>query len=337
MRVTIAQEPSGTLEAVRVDPRPGAVDISSDDPETPADTRPLGRLRSAGARTGQAREQAAQRVDRLRGRHDLVDAAFEAGDLDRRRAGSLLAGGIAFRVFLWLLPACLIVAGIVGFVNPSGSAQPDHVARTLGLGASVAAIVRQATSDAHKGAGLLLALGIVLTLYMSMSLIRALRVAYVLAWEEPFGRRPHLLRDGAILSVALIAALGGEAGIEYLRHRTGVGVSLLLGLVPILLGGGLWVGISLLLPHGQAHWQALVPGAVLFAVGVAVLHLATVFYFAPRLARAPSLYGSLGTAATLLLWLFVISRIVVASAFLNATLWRRNAAPEPRNGNGAGG
>jgi uncharacterized BrkB/YihY/UPF0761 family membrane protein len=54
-----------------------------------------------------------------------------------------------------------------------------------------------------------------------------------------------------------------------------------------------------------------------------VLHLATVYYFAPKLTRAPALYGSLGTAATLLVWLFAMSRIVVASAFLNATLWRR--------------
>jgi membrane protein len=161
---------------------------------------------------------------------------------------------------------------------------------------------------------------------MSMSLIRALRVAFVLAWEEPFGRRPHLLRDGAVLSLALITALAGQAGIEYLRHKTGVGVSLLLALVPVALGGCLWVGISLLLPHAQAHWRALVPGAALFAVGVAALHLATVFYFAPRLARAPALYGSLGTAATLLVWLFVIARIAVASAFLNATSWRRNLA-----------
>ena len=65
------------------------------------------------------------------------------------------------------------------------------------------------------------------------------------------------------------------------------------------------------------------PGAVVFAVGVAVLHFATVYYFAPKLTRAPALYGSLRTAATLLVWLFAMSRIVVASAFLNAILWRR--------------
>jgi uncharacterized BrkB/YihY/UPF0761 family membrane protein len=53
-----------------------------------------------------------------------------------------------------------------------------------------------------------------------------------------------------------------------------------------------------------------------------VLQVATVYYFAPKLTKAPALYGSLGTAATLLLWLFLIARIIVASAFLNAALWR---------------
>lgn len=258
----------------------------------------------------------------LRTRNELVDAALEAGDLDRRRAGSLLAGGIAFRVFLWLLPAALLSAGLIGFFQPSGSAQPDHVARKLGLGASVAAIVRHATMQSHKAPGAVLAIGLVLMLYMSMSLIRALRTAYVLAWEEPFGRRPHLLRDGAILSAALLFALSAQTGIAYLRHEVGL-ASVLLSLLSIGIAIGLWLGVSLLLPHGDAHWRALVPGAALFAAGVGAMHFVTVYYLAPKLAREGSLYGSLGTAAVLLLWLFILSRIAVASAFLNATLWRR--------------
>jgi uncharacterized BrkB/YihY/UPF0761 family membrane protein len=286
------------------------------------------RLQSVASRASQTRGDATERLDRLRSEHELVQAAFEAGDLDRRRAGSLLAGGIAFRLFLWLLPAGLFFAGVVGLVRPSGSAQPDHVARTLGLGASVAAIVRQATRESQEGSGFLLVVGIGLTLYMSISLIRSLRVAFVLAWEEPFGRRPHLLRDGAILSVGLMSMFLVESGVAYLKHRVGVGASLLLSLVPLLIGGGLSVGVALLLPHGTAGWRALVPGAAMFALGVGALHLATVFYFAPRLTRAPALYGSLGTAATLLAWLYLIARIVVASAFLNATLWRRRT-PEP--------
>lgn len=285
-----------------------------------------GRLESARSRAHQTRGEATERITRLRSEHEIVQAAFEAGDLDRRRAGSLLAGGIAFRLFLWLLPAGLLAAGVVGLVRPSGSAQPDHIARTLGLGASVTAIIRQATRQSHNGTAFLLALGIVLTLYMSTSLVRSLRVAFVLAWEEPFGRRPYLLRDGAIMSGALLLMLALETATSYLRHKVGLAESVILSLAPLLLAGGLSMAIALLLPHATAGWRALVPGAAMFAIGIGLLHVATVFYFAPRLSRAPALYGSLGTAATLLAWLYVVARIVVASAFINATLWRRGLA-----------
>src|SRR3954454_1223871 len=74
------------------------------------------RTRSAGARALKARDETKRRVEYLRTRNALVDAALEAGDLDRRRAGSLLAGGIAFRIFLWLLPAALFAAAVVGLL-----------------------------------------------------------------------------------------------------------------------------------------------------------------------------------------------------------------------------
>jgi uncharacterized BrkB/YihY/UPF0761 family membrane protein len=295
------------------------------DPSAPHGEPALpGRLPSARARVERTREQAGRRVSELRTRNELVDAALEAGDIDRRRAGSLLAGGIAFRVFLWMLPAALFAAGVTGLFRFTGSSEPDHVARTLGLGASVATIVRQATKQSQKGPAVLLAIGLILMLYMSMSLVRALRVAFVLAWEEPFGRRPHLLRDGAILSGALLVALATQTGIAYLRHQLGL-ASILLSLVSVAIAIGLWLGVSLLLPHAKANWRALVPGAVLFAIAVGLMHFATVYYFAPKLAKEGSLYGSLGTAAVLLLWLFILSRVAVASAFLNATLWRRGS------------
>jgi uncharacterized BrkB/YihY/UPF0761 family membrane protein len=285
-----------------------------------------GRLQSVSERAGRARDEASERIERLRTDYDLIEAAFEVGELDRRRAGSLLAGGIAFRIFLWLLPAALVAAGFVGLIRPRGSAQPDHVARVLGLGASVVSIVHQATRESQKGTVALLAIGIPLTLYASMSLVRAFRVAHVLAWEELPRRRGHTIRDGALLSVALIGAIALESAIAYLRHSAGVGVSLLLGLVPIAITGALWLAASTQLPHADADRRALLPGAVIVAVGIAVLHFATIYYFAPKLTRAPALYGSLGTAATLLAWLFLIARLVVSSAFVNATLWRRRAA-----------
>jgi uncharacterized BrkB/YihY/UPF0761 family membrane protein len=144
----------------------------------------------------------------------------------------------------------------------------------------------------------------------------------VLAWEERIGRRPRTLRDGAVLSTALLLGLTVQAGTQYLRAEVGLG-SLALSAVAVATAGGLWLGISLLLPHAHAHWRALVPGALLFAFGVAALHVATVYYLAPKLARAPALYGSLGTASVLLLWLYLLARVAIASAFVNVVLWRR--------------
>lgn len=284
-----------------------------------------GRLQSVTDRAGRTRDHATDQVDRLRTEYELIEAAFQVSELDRRRAGSLLAGGIAFRIFLWLLPAALVAAGVIGLIRPAGSAQPDHVARVLGLGASVVSIVHAATRQSQKGTVALLAIGIPLTLYASMSLVRAFRVAHVLAWEELPGRRGHIIRDGALLSGALVSAIALESAVAYLRHRTGVGLSLLLGLAPVAITGALWLGISSQLPHADADHRALLPGAVLVAVGAAVLHFATVYYFAPKLTRAPALYGSLGTAATLLAWLFLVARLMVSSAFVNATLWRRRS------------
>jgi len=80
-----------------------------------------------------------------------------------------------------------------------------------------------------------------------------------------------------------------------------------------------------LLPHGEAPWTAIVPGAVLLGVGLRLLGLAASTYFAYRLEHAADLYGSLGIAIVMMLYVFLIGRLFVGAQFLNATLYRRNA------------
>ena len=85
----------------------------------------------------------------------------------------------------------------------------------------------------------------------------------------------------------------------------------------------LWLGIDVLLPHGDAPVTSLIPGALLMVAGLQALYLVTIYYFAHRLATSGDLYGSLGIAGTLLLWLYVIARLFVASMFFDAALWKR--------------
>ncbi len=55
-----------------------------------------------------------------------------------------------------------------------------------------------------------------------------------------------------------------------------------------------------------------------------MIHLVTVLYLSHKAGQVSAAYGALGTALILLLWLYLLSRLIVASAFLNATLWERN-------------
>jgi uncharacterized BrkB/YihY/UPF0761 family membrane protein len=91
--------------------------------------------------------------------------------------------------------------------------------------------------------------------------------------------------------------------------------------------------LSEVLPHRDVPRRALVPGAVLVAVGVQGLHLFTAYYLAGSADRATSVYGAIGAALVILLWLFIMARLIIGGAVLNAELAARRErsrrAPPP--------
>jgi uncharacterized BrkB/YihY/UPF0761 family membrane protein len=68
-----------------------------------------------------------------------------------------------------------------------------------------------------------------------------------------------------------------------------------------------------------------VPGALVLGIGLEAMQAATTYFIGPSAESKQGTYGSLGVAAALLLGLFFISRILVATAVVNATLWDRRA------------
>jgi uncharacterized BrkB/YihY/UPF0761 family membrane protein len=127
-------------------------------------------------------------------------------------------------------------------------------------------------------------------------------------------------KSALFLFAVTIGALVLVSGISQFRenHRL-VGLFMLLGSVMAYAAG--WLGISLLLPHRDAEWIELVPGAVLVGVGVELLHFVTVYYISRKVSSASELYGPIGAAVAILLWAYLIGRLVVAAAVLNASLY----------------
>jgi uncharacterized BrkB/YihY/UPF0761 family membrane protein len=85
----------------------------------------------------------------------------------------------------------------------------------------------------------------------------------------------------------------------------------------------LWWWVSWKLPHAPVPARALVPGALLMAIGADVLHVLTTYWIGHLVARKTNTYGAVGIALAVLLWVYILGRIIVGSAGLNAALWHR--------------
>ena len=65
------------------------------------------------------------------------------------------------------------------------------------------------------------------------------------------------------------------------------------------------------------------------ALGTEVLHLLTTYWIGPLVSRKSHTYGAIGIALAVLLWVYVLGRIIVGSAGVNAALWRRGGGEAP--------
>ena len=280
---------------------------------------------------GPLSEERSPRLEALlrRGRQFVPDPVEEWLERERSTGAALLAGGIAYRLFFWLVPLGLVLAGIASLASHESGAQVEDTARSFGLGAVAARSARQAFETGSYSRWFLLLSGLFLLVWFGASAARALRIATALAWRERPGPLPRpLLASLAFSGVALTAAAFGVAS-AWVRQQAPAG-GLLVTLATVIAGAGIALVALRLLPHGRADWTGLVPGALLLAVGVQAMHVLVVYYLAPKLERAPELYGALGGATVVLLWLYLTARLVVSAAFLNATLWERGTRlPQP--------
>jgi membrane protein len=269
-------------------------------------------------------ELLAERAETERKLHRSVDATFQMIDRDVELGGGIIAGALAYRLFIWLLPLALVLVAGLGFAAEAAEETPKEAAEDLGLGG----LVSNSIASAAKGSGRWYALliGIPVLIYATRGVLRVLIGAHRLLWTDVRIRapRPTLFASIRLLVLLLGFYIAGVLASAIRARSPGVGV--LATALAILPFAGLWLLISLRLPHRDAPWTALIPGALLFGLGVQAFNVFTAYILTPWALSKQGTYGALGLAAALLLSLFLISRLIVAAAVLNATLWERRAA-----------
>ena len=294
-------------------------------PESPEPSHPVDSPPGALARARAFVETAQARVVTTRRTVPSVDAAFTAHGRDLAVGGNLLASAIAYRLFLWMLPLALLGTSFLGFVRAADEEDPAHLADDLGLSAYVASTVARAAEQAESSRWLVLVIGLWALYVASAAGAKTFSAVHGLVWGLSVRRPRKTARAGAAFTGFGVLALLVTFGAYWARREApsiGLGVTLAI----FVAYAALWLAIALFLPHADAPWTRLIPGALFAAFGAQVLHLATVFYLASKLEHASELYGGLGAAAGVLLWLYLLGRLAVGSAVINATLWERTGA-----------
>jgi uncharacterized BrkB/YihY/UPF0761 family membrane protein len=303
--------------------------ISPPGPDGPGDEASIReRAEQLRTRADETLRTVEQRAEAMRRKHASVRIAFRAYERDRRSAGSLLAGGLAYRLFIWLVPAAFVLVSTVGLIADLSPSDPEDVAKTLGLAAVLAATVARAAEDAGGASIALLLVGVWALVWSGRSVVKAARLLAGVAWQIEPGRLTHSLRASAAFSGIMLGILALPLLLQPLYGGAFV-LDLIVWVATPIAVTPLFVWVFTWLPHPDGlRWIAFVPGAALLAIGLQLMRIVTSVYLVARLERVTDLYGAIGLATVFMVWLFLSGRLVVAAMALNAERWRATRAIE---------
>ena len=234
--------------------------------------------------------------------------------------GGQLSSSITLSSFVSIFPLLLVAIAVVGFFSANASDLPARVIERLGLTGEAATAVTGAITKAEESRKAASVIGLVGLLWSGLGLVAVLQEAYNSVWQVK-GRG---MKDKAVG----LAWLAG-AGVIF---AASVGLTAVLRLLPGILAPlgiviglgvdfGLFLWASKVLPNRDIPYRALIPGAIVGAVGLELLKALGGWYVPRAVGSASALYGSIGVVFALLAWLFFFARLIVYAAVVNVVRW----------------
>lgn len=276
-------------------------------------------------------------LERKRPENSWIETGFRMLVRDKTIAGGLLGGGLAYRFFFWTLALSVLASGGLGFVANWGGDIRSAV-QDAGLSGAVGGDLAAAADESRAGRLWLLIVGFVLFIWFSWGLLRALWLVHAAAWriQPPTLKRVPQGLAGIVVVPFLLVVVSGIAG--WIRAQLGLlpGLMAVVGVALFIMA--FWVFVQSKLPSPDVPWQAFLPGAALVALGYFGMQVFAAYFLANKLANASELYGVIGLASTLLVYLFLLGRIIVWGAELNAVAYevREERAGRTRRSGAAG-
>lgn len=236
--------------------------------------------------------------------------------------GTALANGIALQTFLSLIPLLLVGIAIAGFLADGDATFTGDVIDAFGLPrtSTAAENLTEAIRSAQESKRAASLVGVAGLLWTGLGVVAAVQRAVDAVWQTKSEGLKDKLRAVLWLLGAGAIFLMSFAITTVLNFLPAflAPVSILLGLA-VNLGLFLWTFSELgRVPVG---WRALVPGAIVCAIGFEVLKLVGSLYVPRLVANSSALYGSLGIVIAILAWLAFFGRLLVYGAVVNVLRW----------------
>jgi uncharacterized BrkB/YihY/UPF0761 family membrane protein len=281
-------------------------------------------------------EEAFRKLETARRTNVVVDTGFDLYDRDVTAGGPVLAGALAFRLFVFVVPYVFVLLTILGSAANLQDKSASDVAKDTGLTGIIAKSIADAKRQSDGVQVVSLVVGTYALYLAARGVVKTTRAVHALAWRV---RLPRLKRSwrGAVLLIGVVLATSAFAQVGNALRDEGLFAAVWVTILTLVAWGAAWLGLSMLLPRDpRAPWTALLPGALLFGIVVSLMHFVTVVYFSRKLASASDTYGAIGAAIAILLALYLIGRAMAASAVLNATIWERKQRESAPSGPAAG-
>jgi membrane protein len=244
-----------------------------------------------------------------------VVAARRVLDRYDAAAGGLLAGALAYAALFAIVPAVLLIAGVVGLVVADPSAREALIETVVGVLPPVRDLIEVVLTEVARDAAPVSIVGAVVLVWGTSRFVVAFEgaIARVMGGDRHRGLfASNLVALGAVVlmigAILLSSVLSGIVAFLEAGQALGVipffgdALALALGLLPVIATMAAVILVYRVVPVPAPRWGAvIVPGVT---VGLALTILARLFAFlAPRLIGAAALLGTLATVFAALAWL----------------------------------
>ena len=251
-----------------------------------------------------------------------------------------LAALVAYYAFFSLFPLLLVFVTILGFVLRSNDVLRQRIVHTVAVQIPVIGDQIQHNVGQIHGNGIALAVGIAGTLLAGLGVIQALQHGMDEIWDVPRFDRPNFLWS-RLRALFLLALLGVGSLASTLLSGIGASGGSLASLGGALKIASIVASLALnfalflvsfrVLTAAKIKWADVVAGAVIAALGWAVLQSAGTYYVSHQLRHASATYGLFAVVIGLLSWIYLGAQLTFLSAEVNVVrtrrLWPRSLQP----------